>query len=589
MLLRTYDKFFCSLALISIMKNFEIIKILREISTYLAMEDVQFKPRAYEKAAHSIEALEEEVEDIYKRGGLEALKKIPGIGESIAKKIEELITTGKLRYYEELKKKVPVDLESFSGIEGLGPKKIKILYKKLGIKNINDLEKAAREHKISKLPGFKEKTEQNILKGIEFAKKSKGRYILGFTLPLIRDIESRLKSLPEVKRVVVAGSTRRMKETIGDVDFLVISDKPSRVMDFFVSMPEVIDVVGKGKTKSTVKLKNGMDADLRVLPEKSFGSALQYFTGSREHNIALRLIAVKKGWKLSEYGLFNKKGKMIAGETEEGVYKKLGLDWIPPELRENRGEIEVALKHKLPKLIGYNDLKGDVQVHTNWSDGSNSIEEMAKAAKALGLEYIVITDHTKALAMTGGMDEKKLLKQMEEIEKINRKISGIRILKGAEVNIMKDGSLDIKDEILKKLDVVGAAIHSHFNLSKREMTNRLLKAIENPNVDIIFHPTGRQIHKRDAYELDIEKIFQAAKDTGTILDIDAYPDRLDLRDELIRKAVEFGVKLDISSDAHSKLHLHFLEFGIAQARRGWASAKHIINTRPVDKFLKLLK
>lgn len=589
MLLRTYDKFFCSLALISIMKNFEIIKILREISTYLAMEDVQFKPRAYEKAAHSIEALEEEVEDIYKRGGLEALKKIPGIGESIAKKIEELITTGKLRYYEELKKKVPVDLESFSGIEGLGPKKIKILYKKLGIKNINDLEKAAREHKISKLPGFKEKTEQNILKGIEFAKKSKGRYILGFTLPLIRDIESRLKSLPEVKRVVVAGSTRRMKETIGDVDFLVISDKPSRVMDFFVSMPEVIDVVGKGKTKSTVKLKNGMDADLRVLPEKSFGSALQYFTGSREHNIALRLIAVKKGWKLSEYGLFNKKGKMIAGETEEGVYKKLGLDWIPPELRENRGEIEVALKHKLPKLIGYNDLKGDVQVHTNWSDGSNSIEEMAKAAKALGLEYIVITDHTKALAMTGGMDEKKLLKQMEEIEKINRKISGIRILKGAEVNIMKDGSLDIKDEILKKLDVVGAAIHSHFNLSKREMTNRLLKAIENPNVDIIFHPTGRQIHKRDAYELDIEKIFQAAKDTGTILDIDAYPDRLDLRDELIRKAVEFGVKLDISSDAHSKLHLHFLEFGTAQARRGWASAKHIINTRPVDKFLKLLK
>ena len=589
MLLRTYDKFFCSLALISIMKNFEIIKILREISTYLAMEDVQFKPRAYEKAAHSIEALEEEVEDIYKRGGLEALKKIPGIGESIAKKIEELITTGKLRYYEELKKKVPVDLESFSGIEGLGPKKIKILYKKLGIKNINDLEKAAREHKISKLPGFKEKTEQNILKGIEFAKKSKGRYILGFTLPLIRDIESRLKSLPEVKRVVVAGSTRRMKETIGDVDFLVISDKPSRVMDFFVSMPEVIDVVGKGKTKSTVKLKNGMDADLRVLPEKSFGSALQYFTGSREHNIALRLIAVKKGWKLSEYGLFNKKGKMIAGETEEGVYKKLGLDWIPPELRENRGEIEAALKHKLPKLIGYNDLKGDVQVHTNWSDGSNSIEEMAKAAKALGLEYIVITDHTKALAMTGGMDEKKLLKQMEEIEKINRKISGIRILKGAEVNIMKDGSLDIKDEILKKLDVVGAAIHSHFNLSKREMTNRLLKAIENPNVDIIFHPTGRQIHKRDAYELDIEKIFQAAKDTGTILDIDAYPDRLDLRDELIRKAVEFGVKLDISSDAHSKLHLHFLEFGIAQARRGWASAKHIINTRPVDKFLKLLK
>src|SRR3990172_11377466 len=332
------------------MKNFEVARILKNISILLGMDDVPFKPRAYEKAALSIEALEEDVEQIYQKGGLKALKQIPGVGESIAEKIEEIIKTGKLEYFEELSRKAPVDLESLSGIEGLGPKKIKVLWQKLKIKNVEGLEKAALSHEISKLPGFKKKTEENILKGIDFAKKSKGRYILGFTVPLIRDIESRLKSCPEIKKVMAAGSVRRMKETIGDVDFLVVSDKPGEVADFFVSMPEVVQVIEKGKTKSAVKLKTGLNADVRVLPEESFGAALQYFTGNKDHNIVLRRIAQNKGWKLSEYGVFRKE-KQIAGRTEEEVYEKLGLKWIPPELRENTGEIEAAKKGELPNLV----------------------------------------------------------------------------------------------------------------------------------------------------------------------------------------------------------------------------------------------
>ena len=571
------------------MKNFEIAKILEEIAVYLEMDNVQFKPRAYEKAAKAVEALDKPIEEIYRKGGKEALMEIPGVGESIAEKIAELLTTGKLKYYEELKQKVPVDLGSFQGIEGLGPKKIKVLWQKLKIRNIDELEKAAREHKVCNLPGFKEKTEENILKGIEFARKSKGRYILGFTLPLIREIESRLNSLPEVKRAVVAGSVRRMKETIGDVDFLVISDKPSKVMDFFVSMPEVVDVMGKGETKSSVKLSNGMDADLRVVPEESFGAALQYFTGSKDHNIALRRIAIEKGWKLSEYGLFDKKGKQIAGSSEEEVYEKLGLQWTPPEMRENTGEVELAAKGRLPTLIGYKDLRGDLQVHSNWTDGANSIREMAEEAKKLGLEYIVISDHAKSLAMTGGLDEKAMLKQGKEINRVNEQLEGIRILKGVEANILKDGSLDLPDSILKQLEFVAVGVHSHFNMSKEEMTKRIIKAMENEHVDYLCHPTGREIQKREPYPVDVQKIIEVAKATGTVLDIDAYPDRLDLKDEHIRFAAEIGAKLGISSDAHSKVHLHFLEFGIAQARRGWATAKDIINTLPVNKLLKVIK
>ncbi len=448
------------------MKNSEVARILRNISILLDMDDVPFKPRAYEKAALTIEALEEDVDKTYAEGGIKALKEIPGVGESIAEKIEELIKTGKLEYYEELHKKTPVDLESLTRIEGLGPKTIKTLYQKLNITNIDELEKAANAHQISQLPGFKKKTEENILKGIDFARKSGGRFILGFTLPLIRDIESRLKTCPEVKKAVAAGSVRRMKETIGDVDFLVLSDDPPTVADFFVSMPEVIQVIEKGKTKSAVKLKTGMNADIRILPEESFGAALQYFTGSKPHNIELRKIAIEKKWKLNEYGIFQK-NRQIAGRTEEEVYAKLGLQWIPPEMRENTGEIELAKKDQLPKIVEYKDIKGDLQVHTNWTDGQNSIREMAEQAKKNGLEYIVISDHSKYLAMTGGLDEKGLAKQAKEIGDVNKQVDGITVLQGVELNILKDGSLDVSDEALKKLDVASAGVHSHFDMTRK--------------------------------------------------------------------------------------------------------------------------
>ena len=574
--------------------NKEVARILYEIGEHLEIKGIQFKPRAYEKAGYSIENLEEEVSEIYKKGGLKAVEDIPGVGVSIAEKIEELIKTGHLKYYEKLRKYLPVKIGEISAIEGIGPKMILKLYQKLKIRGIKDLEEAARSGKIAKIAGLGTKTEEKILKGIEFIKKFGGRFLLGAVLPQARIIENRLREIKEVDRVGFAGSIRRMQETIGDLDILVTSSKPEKVMDFFISMPEIAHVYSKGNTKTMVRLKNGMDADLRVVPDKSFGAALQYFTGDKRHNITLRILAEKKKYKLNEYGLWRGK-KLIAGRTEEEIYMALGMATPSPEIRNDSGEIQAALRqaqgklYGLPKLIGYNDLKGDLQVQTNWTDGENSIEEMAAAAQEIGLEYIAITDHTKSLAMTGGSDENKLLKQIAEIDKIQKKFPELKILKGAEVNILKDGLLDIKDEVLAKLDVVGIAVHSHFNLSREEQTKRIVKAMRNKNADILFHPTGRLIQKRGPYDVDVEEIIKTAKETGTILEIDADPHRLDLKDEYIRKAVEAGVKLAIDTDAHSKTSFHYLEFGIAQARRGWAKKGDIINTRSWQKMLKLLK
>ena len=572
--------------------NREISKILYEIGEYLKIKGVAFKPRAYEEAGYSIENLEEEVSNIYKKWGLKAVEDIPGVGVSIALKIEELLKTGRLKYYEKLKKSFPVKIGELSAIEGIGPKMIFKLYKKLNIRSISDLERAAKTNKIAKITGFGKKTEEKILKGIEFLRKSGGRFLLGVVLPQARSIENRLKELKHVDRVAIAGSLRRMQETIGDLDFLVTSKKPKEVMDFFIKMPEVAHVYSKGNTKIMVRLKNGMDADLRVVPDISFGAALQYFTGDKRHNITLRALAERKGFKLNEYGLWRGK-KLITGETEEKIYKSLGMATPPPEIRNDSGEIQAALQNKLPKLINYGDIKGDLQVTTNWTDGENSIEQMCEAARKSGLEYIVITDHTKSLAMTGGADEKKLLKQMAEIDRINKKFKAsgfkLHVLKGAEVNILKDGSLDIKDEVLAKLDVVGIAVHSHFNLSRTEQTKRIVKAMKNKHADILLHPTGRLIQKREPYDVDVEEIIKVAKETGTVLEIDADPYRLDLKDEYIRKAVAAVVKLSIDTDAHSKNSFHYLEFGIAQARRGWAKASDIINTKSWRDMLKLLK
>lgn len=572
--------------------NQEIARILAEIGEYLEMQDVPFKPRAYEKAAQIVSGTEESIADIYKQGGLKALLNIPGVGASIAEKIEEYLKTGRVKYHEELKKKTPVDLATLSGVEGLGPKSIKKLYQKLGVKTLDDLEKAALAGKISKLAGFGEKSEENILKGIEFLRKSGGRRLLGDALPEIRRMVEILRRVPGVEKLVVAGSVRRWKETIGDVDILAVSDKPKAIMDYFVNMPQAVRVYAHGETKSAIKIASGLDVDLRVVPAESYGAALNYFTGSKDHNIALRQIAIKKGYKLNEYGLFKGK-RWVAGKTEEELYNALGMDYIPPEMRENMGEIELAEKHTLPKLVGYGDLRGDLQVQTDWTDGNASILQMAKAAMARGLAYIAITDHTKHLAMTHGLDEKRILKQMAEIDEVNRKLKTLnpafKVLKGSECDILKDGSLDLPDSVLAKLDVVGASVHSYFNLPKREQTERIKRAMRSRHVDIIFHPTGRVIGRRAPYEVDMAALIKTAEETGTVMEVDAYPDRLDLKDEHIRECVENGVRLAIDSDAHAANHFDYLEYGVAQARRGWAEKKDVINTWPLEKMLKMLK
>jgi len=420
---------------------------------------------------------------------------------------------------------------------------------------------------------------------------------MGFAMPTARKLLERVRALPEVEMAEFSGSLKRRQETIGDIDLIAFSDKPEEVVKKFVKFPEVIHIYSQSEHKALVRLNMNFDADIFATLPKSYGSAMIAWTGDKQHNIAIRKIAEKHGWLLNDFGLWSPstkaqgKRQLLASKTEEEVYKKLGMDWIPPEIRNDTGEIQAALNGKLPELIGYGDLKGDLQVQTDWTDGEHSIKEMAEAAMKAGLEYICITDHTKSLAMTGGSDEKKLLKQMSAIDEVNREFKSLKfkVLKGAEVNIMKDGSLDIDDETLVKLDVVGAAVHQNFNLSEDEMTRRIIKAMENPNVDIVFHATGRIINKREPYKVNVEELLKAAKRTKTIMEIDAFPDRLDLKDEYIRKGIEMGVKFSIDSDAHHTSHFQYLEYGIAQARRGWAEKKDIINTCSWQEMLELLK
>lgn len=572
--------------------NQTIAETLRQIGEYLEMQKVPFKPRAYEKAAETISGLEEELSETYKIGGVKAFMEISGIGQGIASAIEEFLKTGKIKAYEELKKATPVRLDQLGKIEGLGPKSVQKLYQKLGIRNLKELEAAAKAGKIAKLEGFGKKSEEKILKGIEFAEQSGLRFILGYALPQIRSVQAILEKVPGVTKVTVAGSARRRKETIGDADILAIAKTAAdtkTAMEAFASMPDVVNVVAQGPTKSSVKMKTGLNIDLRVVKAGSYGAALNYFTGSKDHNVALRKIAVGKGWKLNEYGLY-RGSTQIAGKTEEEIYAKFGMDYIEPELRENTGELEAARAHKLPNLIGYKDLQGDLQIQTDWTDGQESIEAMARAAIERGLKYIVITDHTKRLAMTHGLDEKRLLKQMAEIDKLNKKFAGkIRILKGSECDILKDGSLDLSDEVLSKLDVVGVSVHSYFTLPRAEQTARVIRAISNPNADIFFHPTGRIINRRPPIDIDTDAVIAVAKKTGTIMEVNSFPERSDLKDEHVRKCVEDGVKLSIDSDAHSSKHYYLLENGIATARRGWAEKKDVINAWPVEKMLGFLK
>ena len=584
------------------MKNVEIVRIFREIAYLIQIAENDpntiYKVRAYEKAADVIEKLTVGLEEIYLKNGIQGLRKIPSIGNAISLKIEEFIKSHKIDYHQELTTKIPLKISEFYNLRGIGPKTIKILYEKLKITSISDLEKAASEGRIAKLKGFSKMKEENILRTIQLSKKNKTRYLLGDVYPLIKKIESRLTTEDSVIRCAVVGSFRRMKETIGDIDILVSTKEPEKVVNFFVNMPEVEEIKGKGKAKAFVELSNGIGVDLLVVPEESFGSASQYFTGNKDHNISLRNLAISIGLHLNEWGLFTKKKKQIAGDDEQEIYEKLHLEYIPPELRENCGEIEYFSNNQKERLdlIDYGDLKGDLHTHSEKTDGTMSIKDMAlQARKKFGLDYIAITDHTKSLRLANGLNENQLLDQIYKIQELNDVMneystdSRFRILSSAEVNILKDGTLDIVNNVLDKLDIVGASIHSNFSLSKDIQTERLIKAAKNPNIDILFHPTGRIINKREGYSIDVEKIINTACETRTVLEINSSYNRLDLRDEHIRLAVQNGVKLAINSDAHHPVHFAYLLFGIGQARRGWAKKIDVINTLKVDTLLKELK
>ncbi len=565
------------------MRNLEVAQILNEIADLLEIKGVQFKPIAYRRAAETVNSLSKPIENL----GMDELVSLPGIGKSIAKKILVIDKTGSLPYLEDLKKDCPIDYESLLAVEGIGPKTVKLLYKSLGVNDLDDLESMARNHEIRKLPGMKEKSEEKILENIKFAKKSI-RNLLGYILPIASELKDKLNNLNVVLEVEIAGSIRRRKETIGDIDILVITDNPLEVMDSFTNLDNVDRVLLKGPSKSTVRLKENVSCDLRVVPEKMFGSALMYFTGSKETNVELRKLSIKNGLKLNEYGLFRGE-EWVSGVTEEDLFHTLGLDYIEPELRENRGEMEAALKGELPILIGYDELRGDLQMHSKWSDGSNNLEEMVMEAHSMGYEYMAITDHSRGLRIAGGMDDKHINLQLKMIEKLNDKFEDLNILKGLEVNIDSDGKLDVDDEILSELDVVIASIHSGFRQDRGKLTGRIISAMENEHVDIIAHPTGRKIHQRKAYELDLDEVFENSIETDTYLEVNSQPDRLDLKDVYVKKALEAGCKLVINTDAHNRDSLSNIQFGIATARRGWAEKGDIINTNPLKDLRKLLK
>ncbi|MGL6159684.1 DNA polymerase/3'-5' exonuclease PolX [Microbulbifer sp.] len=576
------------------MHNSEIADSFERLADLLEIESANpFRVRAYRNAARTVRGYPRGMSDLLEDG--EDLSELPDIGKDLAEKIHVMVETGKLPLLEEVESHTPPALSELMKIEGLGAIRVKTLYKKLKVKSLDDLKAAAQDGKIRQVSGFGEKSEEKIRKHIERYAGGQERTKLMDAEDVAKPLIEYLKKAEGIKDIIIAGSYRRRMETVGDLDILITAKRgltgkkgDSSIMDHFTDYDEVAEVVSKGKTRSTVYLRSGMQVDLRVVPQVSYGAAQHYFTGSKSHNIAVRKMGVKKGYKINEYGVF-KGDKRIAGETEKSVYEKVGLPYIPPELRESRGELEAAKEGKLPKLITLEDIRGNLHTHTKATDGRNTLKEMAQAAAKLGYEYLGITDHSKRLTVAKGLNQKRLLEQIEEIDKLNEKLDDIVLLKSIEVDILEDGSLDLPDSVLKKLDYVVGSIHHKFDLSRKKQTERILKAMDNDCFNILGHPSGRLINERDAYEIDLEKVLRGARDSGCYIELNAQPERLDLTDDGCKMAKEMGVKISIATDAHSSSNLNYMRFGIDQARRGWLEAKDVINCRSLKELKKLFK
>lgn len=566
--------------------NTRIARILAELADVLEVGGTDsFRVRAYRTAARRLEGLGESAAHVATTGGVKALKELPSIGEAMAKKIVEIVETGTLAKLDEARKKVPHELTDLLGIEGLGPKKLHVLHRELGVGDLVDLERVLAEGRVAELAGFGKRSEQKLNAAIERFRRHLGRYRRADVEPVASELRAALLALPGVRRVEVAGSFRRGRETIGDVDLLAIADDPPLVMRAFASASGVEDVIVSGETKTSIRLTGGLQVDLRIVDEESFGAALHYFTGSKEHNVRIRGMARDVGLKINEYGVF-RGDERIAGGREEEVYRVVGCDWIPPELREDRGEFDAARTGTLPELLTTEDMLGDLQMHSTASDGKNTVEEMALAARELGRQYIAITDHSKAVAVANGLDDRRMREHAEAIRAV--RVPGIRVLTSVEVDIMKDGSLDLLDNTLAQLDLVVASVHSSMQLPQPEMTARVLRAIESGLIHVLAHPTGRLLLRREPYEIDMEAVIQACVAHGVALEINAHPARLDLSDVHARMARDLGAKIVISTDAHTAEDLALMRHGVGVARRAWLTRGDVLNTLPADGFLEAI-
>ena len=567
------------------MRNEEVVAMLEETADLMEIAgENPFKARAYRRAADAIAALKEPVEELVRT---KRLNQIEGVGESIARDITEFLQKGTTTRLEQLRQKYPPQLRKLLEIQGVGPRTVAMLYERLGIATVDELEAAAKAGKLTKLPGMGEQKVRNILEGIQLWRQQQGRVPLHIALAIAERIVAQLRELPQVEQILPAGSLRRWKETVGDLDILVATCDSEPVMERFVKLPEVQKVLAHGTTKSSVLMADNLQVDLRAVDPESFGAASQYFTGSKAHNIALRNRALKLGLTINEYGVFREAtGEKVAGETEEGVYEVVGLLWIPPELREDRGELEAAERQALPHLVTLEDIRGELHCHTKWSDGANTVEEMARAARERGYEYLAITDHSPPMGW--GVKPENFRKLIREIRQVSERL-GFPILAGIEVDIAPDGSLHMDEDILRQLDIVIASVHSAMKMSREEMTKRIVKAMENPLVHIIGHPTGRLINQRPPYEVDLEALVERARQTGVALEINGSPERLDLNDENARYAKEAGVLLSLGTDAHHDDHLDFMRFAVAVARRAWCEPANILNTRSYEQLRDWLR